>query len=345
MSETLSLLEGYMDEVLSGHQQQIKFNDVEMVGRAKPSNMHRGSNMHDPHASKKVQAPVQVRMDDGHRVLNHMLSQIKNASLFGSHDTKWANALFMMIGGEPAKVFEVIDDDTGYPALVMKEKGHCFERNFLPNKCRPFQFTMFARASRSELKPAVHMKKKCSWGSKNKELTLTNSAGQLLGTVLPKSKITSLNYIVSDSRSKEIFTLTGRRWQAPLIFGKMPCGPCKSIKFKAVDTRGNVIGQVNNNWGGCCREILGDADDFSINMSDRNMSSDDKVLLLAAITYTDLIHFSTSCSFNLRDLMAKRAVPTPIRKSLNLAPVAYAGLSAKKNKSKNKSDVVKPKKF
>jgi len=349
MSESLSLLEGYMDEVLHRQIPEIQFNDVEMVGKAKPTDMHRGAGMNDPHAKRKnvVSAPVQVRMEEGHRMVNHMLSQIKNASLWESQDVKMANACLMMIGGEPKKTFEVIDDDTGYPAVVIKEKGHCFERNFFPNKCRPFEFVMFARASRTELKPAVFMKKGCSWGkfSKNKQMTLTNKGGQVLGYVTPKSKLASMNFIVTDAKSREIFTLTGNRFQLSNLIGKMCCGPFKQIKFKTLDTRGNVIAEVDNNWGGCCREILGDADDFSISMGSRQMSSEDKVLLLSAAVYTDMKYFSTCCSFSLRDLIFKRIVPAPIRKGLNLMPVAYAGCYNAKMMAKNKTSVVKPKKF
>eukprot|EP00915_Cephaloidophora_sp_WS-2016_P001250 GHVH01001765.1.p1 GENE.GHVH01001765.1~~GHVH01001765.1.p1 ORF type:complete len:318 (+),score=49.03 GHVH01001765.1:112-1065(+) len=315
--ESLDKLSNFIDGVLDDH--AIRFVEDGCHGHA-----------YSEERQVLMQAPVEVGMEDGYEIGCHMLGKISNLNMFETQDDNLRGSIKNALGYEGEKVFEVVDSDTGYPAMIVKESSNFIERNCVPSKCRPFRFTIFSRASSTVLLPAAQLNKGCSMTCVNKMMKVTSSDGRrTIGYIAPSHHCCRIQFTAYDRKQRELFQIHGSKFQLSSVVGKLPLPGFKRVIFNALDDRGHRMGMIANEWGGTFRELLGDADDYTVTFG-KHMDSDTKLMMLATAFYLDMRYFTSCCSFSLRDCLIKRYTPAPVVKTMKYAPVAVRGLTSAK---------------
>ena len=74
------------------------------------------------------------------------------------------------------------------------------------------------------------------------------------------------------------------------LFCHLPCGPCKRVSFKIMDSSGEEVGEIAKVWSSCLKEMFSNADNFEAHfpaMADWKQ----KALLLAATLMIDFRYF------------------------------------------------------
>ena len=111
-------------------------------------------------------------------------------------------------------------------------------------------------------------------------LNVESADGVPLGSVKRRFALLYTRYILVDAHGE--------------VFAKLRRPPWRTWTFPITDTDGRRIGEVKKKWGGLLKEMFTDADRFGIDVSDADLSPDQRAVVLAAGLSIDLDFFESS---------------------------------------------------
>lgn len=114
----------------------------------------------------------------------------------------------------------------------------------------------------------------------HKNVTVCDSTGKSLGSVLKKFSVSHAIFHVFNASEQQIFT----------IQGGMLIKVGGSRKLSILNSQGVEVGHVQKEWGGVAKEILTDADNFTL-VFPPDANAETRALLIALVLFIDLTHF------------------------------------------------------
>ncbi len=192
-----------------------------------------------------------------------------------------------------------------------KEHSACCQRNCLPASMREFtvnldinecRYDYKSQCFRSSWKPFLHIKRDyaCTCLCCNRPVIEVSRVDkrdkEVLGYV--RDEWACCDYVFSLQKSLEespAYTVRANCCQCGL-FCACPCGPCEKVTFDIIDNKNNaVVGGIYKVWSGCAREVITNADSYSVKFP-KDMTADYKAILLACVLFIDYRYFEEKSS-------------------------------------------------
>jgi hypothetical protein len=212
--------------------------------------------------------------------------------------------LEVITGCETQNKYEIFAADSdgdkkGKALFKAKEKSGWCERNCLAADCRPFKMKIadeqFEQDNESEqVFLRLDRDCQCSFMCWNRpEVKVYSNVGgvdnKLLGSVVNPFMCCDKGVTIYDENRTLIYDIKGNCCQLGL-WCACPCEPCQTVEFDLTDGKGNKAGHLQKRTSGCVKNIVTDADKFSLTFP-KEATAEHKALLISAVLLIDYSYF------------------------------------------------------
>ena len=190
----------------------------------------------------------------------------------------------------------------GAQIFKCKEKSDFCSRICLSGGCRPFEMNISTLAANGEYEPFLHLERPCSctflcFNRPEIRVTLVESGrAEYLGKVVDPYNFCNMEIDTYDQDNTLKHKVYGSCCQLG-VFCRLPCDPCQTIDFDVKSAAGEVVSQVQKKSKGCLQATYTDADNFYLTFP-KNISVNEKVLLMSAVLFLDFRHFEVNPNQN-----------------------------------------------
>ena len=184
------------------------------------------------------------------------------------------------------------------PVMICKEKEPgCFRRCFYPPDCKPFEIECFDEGDELEdvvlemIRPYS-----CAWKCLNRPEMKVNLIrdGQsvYIGKVRDNWDCCNFSFSIYDNNDTIVYWVVASCCQLAFHFKKCPFGPCEKVVFDVYKGEKEVMldEKMVKTGKGCAKNMLGDADNFSVPFP-KGAPIEHRVLLMTCALMVDYCMF------------------------------------------------------
>ena len=117
-------------------------------------------------------------------------------------------------------------------------------------------------------------------------------AKKKIGHIVDTFKCCDYSFLLYEEKSPDpCYRVNASCCQCGFMF-HLPYGPCKEILFDIIDIKAGEakVGEMKKVWGGCAKELLSNADSYSVSFP-KKQTWEQRALLLACVLFVDYRYF------------------------------------------------------
>jgi hypothetical protein len=188
-------------------------------------------------------------------------------------------------------------DKDGFKLLKAKEKSGWCSRNCLPADIRPFKIKveheLYPKNGQNFLSMDKEFRCAClCFNRPEMEVRhVENNSDERLGKIVQPFFCCNKGLSVHDKSDTHIYTVVASCCQLG-FFCNAPCESCQTINFEIKNAGGETVGSLQKQSPGCAKQLLTDADNFSL-IFPQNATVQEKSLLLSSVILMDFAYFES----------------------------------------------------
>jgi len=216
----------------------------------------------------------------------------------------------VIVGGENKYMYHVHplnrkEDAPPLPLFKCKERTDFCQRRCLPDSCKPFKMEismLYETEGSIKYESYLHLERPCKcacFGWNRNQVRVMHTEGgrnEYLGKIVDPFNWCNIQLDVYSQEDTLKYIIFGNCCQAGIWF-KCPCQSCETLDLEIRSTSGEIISKIQK--GPHIKNNENTADNFLVDFP-KNISPNDKLLLMSGVLFLDYKYFETNLKLRKR---------------------------------------------